>query len=104
MGRGSGKFTKGINPLAPADTVLQFFLELWAEINHKASLRSRAQAISSLPDPHASGSEVPEGTIFEELVIQYGKLVERAEEMIVHTVCGEVEAGLRAHFSAGGSA
>ena len=83
---------------------MQFFLELWTEINHKASLRSRAQAVASLPDPHGGESEVPEGTIFEELVVQYGKLVERAEEMIVHTVCGEVEAGLKAHFSAGGSA
>ena len=83
--------------------VWQFFLELWAEINHKALLRSRAQATALLPDPRSGDDDVPEGTIFEELVVQYGKLVGRAEDMIVHTVCGEVEAGLRAHYSAGGS-
>ncbi|KAI0706059.1 RINT-1 family protein [Cytidiella melzeri] len=79
-----------------------FFLELWAEINRKANLRSRAVAAPSLPDPKGSDEDVPEGTIFEELVVQYNKLVIRAEDLIVHTVTGEVEAGLKAHFSSGG--
>lgn len=81
----------------------QFFLELWEEINHKAALRSRAVAASSLPNPKSNVEDVPEGTIFEELVAQYSKLVVRAEDMIVHTVAGEVEAGLKTHFSGGGS-
>ncbi|KAJ7293754.1 TIP-1 family-domain-containing protein [Mycena rebaudengoi] len=77
-----------------------FFLELWTEINHRASLRSQALAASSLPDPRTVGSAVPQETAFEELVTQYRKLVNRAEDMIVHQVCGEVEGGLKAHFSA----
>ncbi|KAJ7124750.1 TIP-1 family-domain-containing protein [Mycena crocata] len=76
-----------------------FFLELWTEINHRASLRSQALAASSLPDPRAAGSAVPQETVFEELVTQYQTLARRAEGMIVHQVCGEVEAGLKAHFS-----
>ncbi|KAJ7139717.1 TIP-1 family-domain-containing protein [Mycena epipterygia] len=77
-----------------------FFLELWTEINHRASLRSQALAASSLPDPRAVGSAVPQETVFEELVAQYETLVHRAEDMIVQQVCGEVEGGLKAHFSA----
>ncbi|KAJ3552815.1 hypothetical protein NM688_g3951 [Phlebia brevispora] len=81
-----------------------FFLELWTEINHRATLRAQAEASAALPDPRGDMDSVPEGTIFEELVVQYEKLVGRAEDMIVQTVYGEVEAGLKAHFSAGGSA
>jgi len=80
-----------------------FFLELWAEINRRASLRSRVQAENALPDPKGAEDEAPEGTIFEELVTQYSKLAERAEDMIVQTVCSEVEGGLRAHFTSGSS-
>jgi hypothetical protein len=79
---------------------LQFFLELWTEINRRASLRSQALAASSLPDPRAAGSAVPQETVFEELVTQYRVLVHRAEDMIVAQVCGEVEGGLKAHFAA----
>ncbi|PCH33328.1 hypothetical protein WOLCODRAFT_111625 [Wolfiporia cocos MD-104 SS10] len=78
-----------------------FFLELWAEINRRASLRARAEAAAALPEPTAGDAEAPEDTIFGELVQQYGKLAERAEDMLVQFVCGEVEAGLRAHFSGG---
>ncbi|KAF7792494.1 hypothetical protein EIP86_003535 [Pleurotus ostreatoroseus] len=81
-----------------------FFLELWTEINHRAALRTHAEVTSSLPDPRGGPDDVPDGTIFEELVVQYGRLASRAEDMIVHTIYGEVEAGLKAHFSAGGSA
>ncbi|KAJ7042676.1 TIP-1 family-domain-containing protein [Mycena alexandri] len=77
-----------------------FFLELWTEINRRASLRSQALAAASLPDPRAGGSAVPQETVFEELVTQYRILVHRAEDMIVQQVCGEVEGGLKAHFSA----
>ncbi|KAJ7169459.1 TIP-1 family-domain-containing protein [Mycena filopes] len=76
-----------------------FFLELWTEINRRASLRSQALAAASLPDPRVVGSAVPQETVFEELVTQYRVLVHRAEDMIVQQVCGEVEGGLKAHFS-----
>ncbi|KAJ7630533.1 TIP-1 family-domain-containing protein [Roridomyces roridus] len=77
-----------------------FFLELWTEINHRASLRSQALAAASLPDPRTDGSAVPQETVFEELITQYEKLVLRAENIIVQQVCGEVEGSLKAHFSA----
>ncbi|KAF8213543.1 TIP-1 family-domain-containing protein [Mycena galopus ATCC 62051] len=77
-----------------------FFLELWTEISRRASLRSQALAASSLPDPRATGSAVPQETVFEELVTQYRTLVHRAEDMIVAQVCGEVEGDLKAHFAA----
>ncbi|KAI0067928.1 hypothetical protein BV25DRAFT_1867678 [Artomyces pyxidatus] len=76
-----------------------FFLELWAEINHKASLRARAETHPSLPDPKAVTTDAPDGTIFEELVLQYNKLVSRAEDMIVQQVSGEVEGALKPYFS-----
>ncbi|KAH7915139.1 TIP-1 family-domain-containing protein [Hygrophoropsis aurantiaca] len=76
-----------------------FFLELWAEINHRASLRSRAEDHQSLPNPN-DGAQVAEGTIFEELITQYTKLVFRAEDMLVQQVCGEIEALLKPHFVA----
>ncbi|KAI0308040.1 TIP-1 family-domain-containing protein [Multifurca ochricompacta] len=69
-----------------------FFLELWTEINLKASLRARAELHPSLPNLKNSSSDVPDGTIFEELVQQYEKLVTRTEEMIVQHICSEVEA------------
>ncbi|KZT74918.1 hypothetical protein DAEQUDRAFT_659434 [Daedalea quercina L-15889] len=80
-----------------------FFLELWAEINRQKSLRSHIQGITSLPSSNASGTGDEEGTIFDALVDQYGKLAERAEDIIVQSVCGEVEAGLKAHFTGSSS-
>ena len=79
-------------------------MELWAEINRRANLRSKAEAVPSLPNPKDAEDEHPEGTIFEELIIHYKDLVGRAEEMIVNSVSGEVESGLKAHFTHGGSA
>ncbi|CDO70227.1 hypothetical protein BN946_scf184942.g27 [Trametes cinnabarina] len=61
-----------------------FFLELWAEISRRATLRTKAESVASLPNPRAPEDEPPEGTIFEELVRHYDALVDRAEEMIVH--------------------
>ncbi|KAI0768609.1 TIP-1 family-domain-containing protein [Trametes elegans] len=78
-----------------------FFLELWAEINRRSNLRTRAETVSSLPNPNLNEDEPPEGTIFEELVRHYTALVGRAEEMIVQCVTGEVEAGLKPHLQGG---
>ncbi|KAI0320451.1 RINT-1 family protein [Amylostereum chailletii] len=80
------------------EDLASFFLEMWMEINHKASLRVRAETHPLLPDPKASTSEAPEGTIFEVLMTQYSKLAIRAEDMTVQLVCGEVESHLKAYF------
>ncbi|EIN13385.1 hypothetical protein PUNSTDRAFT_129073 [Punctularia strigosozonata HHB-11173 SS5] len=77
-----------------------FFLELWSEINRRASLRARAGENPLLPDPENDDKTVPDSTIFEELIAQYNKVASRAEEMIVHHVLGEIEGALRAHFAA----
>ena len=79
--------------------VMQFFLELWTEINHKASLRARAETHPSLPDLNNPSLDAVDGTIFEELVQQYEKLVIRTEEMIVQQICTEVEAAWKTHFA-----
>ncbi|KAI9444970.1 TIP-1 family-domain-containing protein [Lactarius indigo] len=76
-----------------------FFLELWAEINLKASLRARAEMHPSLPDPKNSSQDATDGTIFEELVQQYEQLVARTEDIIVQQVCAEVEAAWKVHFA-----
>ncbi|KAI0639079.1 TIP-1 family-domain-containing protein [Trametes polyzona] len=75
-----------------------FFLELWAEINRRANLRTKAESVPSLPNPNASEDEPLEGTIFEELVRHYQALVGRAEDMIVQCVTGEIESGLKPHL------
>ncbi|KII93691.1 hypothetical protein PLICRDRAFT_101630 [Plicaturopsis crispa FD-325 SS-3] len=77
-----------------------FFLELWSDINRTPSLRQRAEANPLLPRPRKGDADEPEGTIFEVLVEQYTSLIERAEEMIIQQICGEIENGLRAHFAA----
>ncbi|KAH9050479.1 TIP-1 family-domain-containing protein [Lactarius hengduanensis] len=76
-----------------------FFLELWTEINLKASLRARAEMHPSLPDPKNSSQDAIDGTIFEELVQQYEQLVTRTEDIIVQQVCTEVEAAWKVHFA-----
>ncbi|TFK93535.1 hypothetical protein K466DRAFT_572441 [Polyporus arcularius HHB13444] len=78
-----------------------FFLELWVEINRRANLRSKAESIPSLPTPNGTEDEPPEGTIFEELIRHYHSLVGRAEELIVTSVTGEVESGLKPHLQGG---
>ncbi|KAG9223134.1 hypothetical protein CCMSSC00406_0000177 [Pleurotus cornucopiae] len=75
-----------------------FFLELWTEINRRASLRARATENPNLPDPHANEWEAPQDTIFEELVLRYKKVADRAQAMIVQQVCAEIDHGLKAHF------
>ncbi|KAI0257312.1 TIP-1 family-domain-containing protein [Lactifluus subvellereus] len=79
-----------------------FFLELWTEINLKASLRARAEIHPSLPNLNNLATDPPDGTIFEELVQQYEKLVTRTEDMIVQQVCTEVETAWKAHFTSQG--
>ncbi len=56
--------------------------------------------VSSLPNPKVEEDE-QEGTIFEELVRHYHTLAGRAEELIVSSVTGEVESGLKAHLQGG---
>lgn len=77
---------------------MQFFLELWTEINRKASLRARADTHPSLPSLNDSSSDAADGTIFEELMQQYEKLVTRTEDMIVQLICAEVEAAWKTYF------
>ncbi|KIK99787.1 hypothetical protein PAXRUDRAFT_822405 [Paxillus rubicundulus Ve08.2h10] len=80
-----------------------FFLELWTEINSRASLRIRAESHPSLPGPdtrHHDDLESPEETIFEELITQYANISSRAEDMLAQQICGECEAALKPYFSA----
>ncbi|KAI0304653.1 TIP-1 family-domain-containing protein [Russula brevipes] len=79
-----------------------FFLELWTEINLKASLRARVETHPSLPSLNSSSSDATDGTIFEELVQQYEKLVTRTEDLITQQVCAEVEAAWKTHFASQG--
>lgn len=80
----------------------QFFLELWSEINSRVASRGRAS--SSWPTPSGlalaktaiTGSQ---GTIFQELVDQYRKLIQRAESIIVNHVCSEVELVGKLYFN-----
>ncbi len=53
----------------------------------------------SLPNPKNTSQDAPDGTIFEELVQQYEKLVTRTEDMIIQQVCAEVEASWKVHFA-----
>jgi hypothetical protein len=78
----------------------QFFLELWSEINQQPSLRARVVDNPLLPQPTVRG-ELPRNTLFERLILQYQKVVNRAEDMVIQQTCGEVEGALKAHFSAG---
>jgi len=58
---------------------------------------------SALPDSangRSGKGDVPECTIFEELITQYTNLASRAEDMLVNQVCGETETALRTHFAA----
>ncbi|KAF8559367.1 RINT-1 family protein [Imleria badia] len=79
-----------------------FFLELWVEINHRASLRMAAGSHSSLPEHNTrrnQGALTSEETIFEELVAQFAALSFRAEDILVQQICGECESSLKSHFS-----
>ncbi|KAF9458336.1 TIP-1 family-domain-containing protein [Collybia nuda] len=74
------------------------FLELWAEIKRKPMLQSRVAAHHLLPDADSAGPGVHEDIIFDEMIAQYRRLGARAEDMIVHQVCSEIESGLKSHL------
>lgn len=50
------------------------------------------------PPPPIRGTESLTGSIFDKLIEDYGALAERAEDMVLQHVCGEIEMDLRAHF------
>ena len=80
--------------------ILQFFLELWAEINEKSALRARAAAHPSLPSSDTPRESISvDGTLFDELIEQYSKLAGRAEDMMVKQVCYEIEGELKPYLS-----
>lgn len=72
-------------------------MELWNEINQRASLRATAEAHSSLPMPATDDSE--EGTLFDELIAQYAILTARSEDLIVNHVVSEVTGSLKQHLT-----
>lgn len=82
-------------PLIPYP--LQFYLEMWAEINQRAALRVKAQTHPSLPDP--TPEHIVEGTLFDELIAQYATLTARNEDMVIRHVVGGVESELRTHLA-----
>jgi len=60
---------------------------------------------TSTHPPLSQGSESDKedlycGTFFDALISRYEKLANRAEDMIVQQVCGEVERALKVHFAA----
>lgn len=76
-----------------------FFLELWADICRNSLLRSRSGSNSLLPNPSPLGAdEIPQETLFEEIMSRYQKTILRATEMVIQQVCGEIESYLKAHF------
>lgn len=76
-----------------ATTPPQVFLELWSEINNKPNLRERVEAHPSLPSTESWDSA--DGTIFDEMIRQYGALAGRADEMMVRQAYMEVESQLK---------
>lgn len=83
---------------------------MWTEINEKAALRARAAAHPSLPSTDTptskhnkdEGESVEvgvEGTLFDELILQYSKLSARADDMMIKQVCHEVEGELKPYLS-----
>jgi RAD50-interacting protein 1 len=67
-------------------------------MNQEPSLRARATDNTLLPVPTTQG-DLPNNTLFDELISRYQKLVSRTEDMIVQQMCGEVESALKVHFS-----
>ena len=70
-------------------------MELWQQICEKSSLKSKVEHVDALPNPDEARDE---GTIFDELIAQYNSLAERAENMLIKQICGEVEADLKNHL------
>lgn len=65
-----------------------------------SSIRVRADEdkLMPTPPPPTRGTESNAGSIFDKLIEDYGALTERAEDMVLEHVCGEIEMDLRAHF------
>ncbi len=82
-------------PLTPYP--MQFYLEMWNEINQKAALRVKAQTHPSLPDP--APEHTAEGTLFDELIAQYAALTARSEDMVIRHIVGGVVSELRTHLA-----
>lgn len=76
----------------------KFFLELWTDIVRTSALRVRAEENILMPSPPPVKDAQSEGTVFDELVIQYTRLTDRAEEMVAQHVYSEVEVELRTHL------
>ena len=72
---------------------------MWTEINQQPHLYSYADNTSLLPDPKPAEGDIPSNTLYDELILQYRKVVTRAEDMVVQQVCGEIETALKVHFS-----
>ncbi|KAH9912248.1 RINT-1 family protein [Epithele typhae] len=94
----SAKYLAGVMEMWGEDL---FFLELWEEINRRAALRTKAGTVALLPNPNGSESDLPEGTIFEELIRLYSATTGRAEDMVAGSVTSEIESGLRPHLQGG---
>ena len=91
---------KIILPVFAFLNVRQFFLEFWQEIIANSNLRVRADEdhLMPTPPPLARGTERDGGSIFDKLIDDYGALAERAEDMVLQHVCGEIGTELKAHF------
>jgi hypothetical protein len=76
---------------------LQFYLEIWNEINQRAALRVKAQTHPSLPDP--APENIAEGTLFDELIAQYAALTARNEDMVIRHIAGGVESELQMYLT-----
>jgi hypothetical protein len=78
----------------------QSFLELWQDIIVDSGLRVRADEdkLMPVPPPPVHGTESDGGSIFDKLIEDYVVLAERAEDMVLQHVCGEIEMELKAHF------
>jgi len=69
------------------------------EVVSDSSLRVRVDEDGLMPTPSpVRGAESGGGSIFDKLIEDYGALAGRAEDMVLHHVCGEIEMELRAHF------
>lgn len=75
-------------------------MELWHDIIANSTLRVRADDDNLMPTPPPSvhGAEADGGSIFDKLIEDYDTLAERAEDMVLQHVCGEIVMELKAHF------
>lgn len=81
--------------LQNSQLLLQFFLELWKSIREKSALQAIVSNRTEIPDLKHAGDEA---TVFQVILTKYSNLEDRAENMIVSQICGEVETALKAHL------